>query len=60
MIITVSQGIIFVLIMLAAYFMGSIPTGVIIGKKFKGIDIRNEGSKNIICLVPFRYSSVRY
>jgi len=29
-----------------AYFMGSLPTGVIIGKRFKGIDIREYGSKN--------------
>lgn len=30
-----------------AYFVGSIPNGLWIGKKFKGIDIREYGSKNI-------------
>ncbi|OQY10439.1 MAG: acyl-phosphate glycerol 3-phosphate acyltransferase [Fusobacteriia bacterium 4572_132] len=29
-----------------AYFMGSIPTGIILGKSLKGIDIREHGSKN--------------
>lgn len=32
---------------LVAFFLGSIPTGFIIAKKFKGIDIRDEGSGNI-------------
>lgn len=32
---------------LVAYFAGSIPNGLWIGKKFKGIDIREHGSKNI-------------
>lgn len=35
-----------VLFMVLAYIMGSIPTGVLIGKKIKGIDIREHGSKN--------------
>lgn len=30
-----------------AYFLGSIPSGFILGKIFKGIDIRQYGSKNI-------------
>lgn len=30
-----------------AFFMGSIPTGFILAKKFRGIDIRKEGSGNI-------------
>lgn len=29
-----------------SYFIGAIPSGVIIGKKFKNIDIREHGSKN--------------
>jgi len=35
-----------IIFLVIAYFMGSIPTGVVIGKKFKGIDIREHGSKN--------------
>jgi glycerol-3-phosphate acyltransferase PlsY len=35
-----------IIFLVIAYFMGSIPNGVIIGKKFKGIDIREHGSKN--------------
>lgn len=29
-----------------SYFIGAIPSGVWIGKAYKGIDIRNYGSKN--------------
>lgn len=36
---------IFILI-IAGYMFGSFPTGVIVGKKFKNIDIREHGSKN--------------
>jgi len=36
-----------VLLMLAAYLLGSIPFGLIAGLKIKGIDIRDYGSKNI-------------
>jgi len=36
----------FIISLAVAYFLGSIPSGVIIGKKFKGIDIREHGSKN--------------
>ncbi len=32
--------------LIIAYFIGSTPTGVIIGIKFKGLDIRKYGSKN--------------
>jgi len=32
--------------MILAYLLGSIPSGVIVGKKIKGIDIRKHGSKN--------------
>lgn len=36
----------YMLLSLLAYFSGSIPSGVWIGKTFKGIDIRTVGSKN--------------
>ena len=36
-----------VLLLILSYLLGSIPFGVLIGKKFKGIDIREHGSKNI-------------
>ncbi len=35
------------LLMILSYVVGSIPNGVIVGKIFKQIDIRNHGSKNI-------------
>jgi len=34
------------LLIIFSYFMGSIPTGIILGKWLKGIDIREYGSKN--------------
>jgi acyl phosphate:glycerol-3-phosphate acyltransferase len=34
------------LLMVLSYFLGSIPSGLIIGKVFKNIDIRQHGSKN--------------
>ncbi|MEQ8820544.1 MAG: glycerol-3-phosphate 1-O-acyltransferase PlsY [Sumerlaeia bacterium] len=33
--------------LLLAYFIGAIPTGLLIGKWFRGIDLRDHGSKNI-------------
>lgn len=36
----------YIILSLLAYFCGSIPSGVWIGKFFKGIDIRTVGSKN--------------
>lgn len=36
----------FILFVLLAYVMGALPNGVIIGKKIKGIDIREHGSGN--------------
>jgi len=39
--------VITVLLMIASYIIGSIPFGLLIGKLFKGIDIREHGSKNI-------------
>lgn len=35
-----------ILFLIIAYFIGSIPTGVWLGKKFKNIDIREHGSRN--------------
>lgn len=36
-----------VLLLILSYLVGSIPFGVVLGKKIKGIDIREYGSKNI-------------
>lgn len=36
-----------ILSIIASFFIGSIPTGFILAKKFKGVDIRTEGSGNI-------------
>lgn len=36
-----------ILFFIVAYLCGSFPTGVVIGKKFYNIDIRQHGSKNI-------------
>lgn len=45
---SLAQNIILTILMLIiAYFIGAIPNGLIIGKKFKGIDIRDYGSGNI-------------
>lgn len=38
---------IIILLIIISYLFGSVPNGLIIGKVFKNIDIRNEGSKNI-------------
>ena len=35
-----------VILVVTAYFLGSIPNALWIGKVFKGIDIREHGSKN--------------
>lgn len=35
-----------ILLLLFAYLLGGIPTAVILGKTFKGIDVREYGSKN--------------
>ncbi|GAG94048.1 unnamed protein product, partial [marine sediment metagenome] len=34
------------LILIACYLLGSVPSGYLIGKAFKGIDIRDFGSGN--------------
>lgn len=38
---------IYILLIIASYFIGAIPTGVVIAKIFSGRDIRREGSGNI-------------
>jgi glycerol-3-phosphate acyltransferase PlsY len=43
---TLTTWIIVLLILVAAYLLGSIPSAVWIGKKYYGIDIREHGSKN--------------
>jgi len=42
------------LFMLAAYLLGSIPFGLIAGRKVKGIDLREHGSRNIGATNVFR------
>ena len=42
------ESIIFTVILcIVSYLLGSIPNGVIIGKKFAGLDVREHGSKNM-------------
>lgn len=36
-----------ILLLIASYLLGSIPSALIIGKTFKGIDVREHGSKNM-------------
>ena len=36
----------FFCLIVLTYFIGAIPSGVWIGKAFKGIDVRDYGSKN--------------
>ncbi|AEP02340.1 MULTISPECIES: glycerol-3-phosphate 1-O-acyltransferase PlsY [Heyndrickxia] len=43
-----------VLMILLAYLLGSIPTGLIVGKLFYGIDIREHGSGNLGATNTFR------
>lgn len=40
------EYVILIIMLLIAYILGSIPTGVWIGKKICGLDIREHGSKN--------------
>lgn len=49
-----------VIFVLMAYLMGSIPTGVWIGKKFKNIDIREHGSKNTGTTNAYRVLGAKY
>jgi glycerol-3-phosphate acyltransferase PlsY len=49
-----------IIFLIIAYFMGSIPTGVVIGKKFKGTDIREHGSKNTGATNAYRVLGMKY
>lgn len=49
-----------IIFLIIAYFMGSIPTGVVIGKNFKGIDIREHGSKNTGATNAYRVLGLQY
>ncbi|MCD8561913.1 MAG: glycerol-3-phosphate 1-O-acyltransferase PlsY, partial [Acholeplasmataceae bacterium] len=48
------------LLMVLSYFLGSIPSGLIIGKVFKNIDIREFGSKNTGATNAVRVLGLRY
>jgi glycerol-3-phosphate acyltransferase PlsY len=48
------------LLMVLSYFLGSIPSGLIIGKVFKNIDIRQYGSKNTGATNAVRVLGFRY
>ncbi len=50
----------FFIFLVIAYLLGSIPTGVIIGVKFKGIDIREHGSKNTGATNAYRVLGKKY
>jgi glycerol-3-phosphate acyltransferase PlsY len=39
--------LVYLLLIIASYFIGAIPTGVVLAKAFSGKDIRQEGSGNI-------------
>lgn len=43
-----------------AYFMGSLPNGVVIGKRVKGIDIRDHGSGNSGATNAYRVLGAKY
>lgn len=43
-----------IIVILLSYLVGAIPTGLIIGKYFKGIDLRKYGSKNLGSTNAFR------
>ncbi len=43
-----------------AYFMGSLPNGVVIGKRVKGIDIRKHGSGNSGATNAYRVLGAKY
>ena len=47
-------------LIIVAYIMGSIPTSYILGKKFKGIDIRNFGSGNVGATNALRILGTKY
>ena len=39
--------LLYLFLIIASYFIGAIPTGVVLAKAFSGRDIRQEGSGNI-------------
>ena len=39
--------LLYIILIIASYLLGAIPTGVILAKAFAGRDIRQEGSGNI-------------
>ena len=47
-------------VLFTAYFLGSIPTAVWVGRYFKGIDIREHGSKNAGATNTFRVLGKRF
>jgi glycerol-3-phosphate acyltransferase PlsY len=47
-------------VLFTAYLLGSIPTAVWVGRYFKGIDIREHGSKNAGATNTFRILGKRY
>lgn len=51
---------IFLLMVVLAYIMGSLPSGVWIGKTLKGIDIRQHGSKNSGATNAYRVLGPKY
>jgi glycerol-3-phosphate acyltransferase PlsY len=48
------------LLMVLSYFLGSIPSGLVIGKVFKNVDIREYGSKNTGATNAVRVLGFRY
>jgi len=49
-----------IVVILFSYFVGSFPTALIIGKLFKGLDIRGHGSKNMGSTNAFRVLGWKY
>lgn len=49
-----------ILLLIASYLLGSIPTALIVGKVFKGIDIREYGSKNMGTTNTLRVLGLKY
>jgi glycerol-3-phosphate acyltransferase PlsY len=54
------MGLYIGLLMLLSYFLGSIPSGLVIGKVFRNIDIREHGSKNTGATNAVRVLGFRY
>ena len=49
------QYLYIILLLIISYLLGSIPFGLVIGKVFKNIDIREHGSKIPERLIPHEY-----